>query len=166
MCREGFDAGLNSFVQYYGSRDADASLLMLATVGFLPATDPRIRGTVDFIQRQLMDNGLLQRYPSSRGVDGMPPGEGCFLPCTFWLVNNLALLGRLREARELWERLLDLRNDVGLLPEEYDPTARRFLGNFPQAFTHVSLLNAASYLAPDRSLQSVRLAGPSPVLRT
>ena len=166
VCREGFDAGLNSFVQYYGSHDADASLLMLATVGFLPAADPRIRGTVEFIQRQLMDNGLLQRYPSSGGVDGMPPGEGCFLPCTFWLVNNLALLGRLREARELWERLLDLRNDVGLLPEEYDPTARRFLGNFPQAFTHVSLLSAAACLAPDGSLQSARLAGSSPVLGT
>lgn len=165
VCREGFNAELNSFVQYYGSRDADASLLTLATAGFLPATDPRICGTVEFVQSELMDNGLLRRYQSGGGVDGMPPGEGCFLPCTFWLVNNLALMGRVREAREIWERLLDLRNDVGLLPEEYDPSARRFLGNFPQAFTHVSLLNAASYLtSPEGSLLATRFAGAS--LRT
>jgi GH15 family glucan-1,4-alpha-glucosidase len=138
----GFDAGLNSFVQYYGSKDPDASLLMLPLVGFLPPTDPRMVGTVDCIQRELTHHGLIHRYPTREEVDGLPQGEGVFLLCTFWLVDNLSLQGRRQEARELLEHLMDLRNDVGLLPEQYDPVERRFLGNFPQAFSHVGLINS------------------------
>ena len=146
VCREGFDPQLNSFVQYYGSKDPDASLLMLPLVGFLPAGDPRIRGTVEFIERELLHNGFVARYPTHPGVDGLPPGEGAFLICTFWLADNLALQGRAAEAREIFERLLALRNDVGLLSEEYDPQAQRLAGNFPQAFSHVGLINTANNL--------------------
>jgi GH15 family glucan-1,4-alpha-glucosidase len=146
VCREGFDPQLNAFVQYYGSKDPDASLLQLALVGFLPASDPRIRGTVDFIQQRLMRDGFVARYPTSTGVDGLPPGEGAFLICTFWLADNLVLQGHMAEARQIFERLLDLRNDVGLLSEEYDPQARRLVGNFPQAFSHVGLINTATNL--------------------
>ena len=121
---------------------------MIPLVGFLPAEDPRIVSTVLAIQRELMYHGLVLRYPTENGVDGLPPGEGAFLPCTFWLADNLALAGRHQEARDLFERLLDLRNDVGLLSEEYDPVARRQLGNFPQAFSHVSLVNTAHNLMP------------------
>jgi GH15 family glucan-1,4-alpha-glucosidase len=147
VCREGFDPALNSFVQYYGSKEPDASLLMLPLVGFLPATDPRTRGTVDYIQRRLQRNGFVDRYAPAPHVDGLPAGEGSFLLCTFWLADNLALQGRYDEARELFERLLGLRNDVGLLSEQYDPEARRMLGNFPQAFSHVGLINTARNLA-------------------
>ena len=147
VCREGFDPALNSFVQYYGSPEPDASLLMLPVVGFLPATDPRMRGTVDYIQRRLMRNGFVDRYVPDPQVDGLPPGEGSFLLCTFWLADNLALQGRGGEARDLFERLLSLRNDVGLLSEQYDPGAHRMLGNFPQAFSHVGLINTARNLA-------------------
>ncbi len=147
VCRYGFDPELNSFVQYYGSKDPDASLLMLPLVGFLPATDPRIVGTVEYIQRRLMRDGFVDRYPTHSDVDGLPPGEGAFLICTFWLADNLAIQGRTSEARELFERLLDLCNDVGLLSEEYDPEARRLLGNFPQAFSHVGLINTATNLS-------------------
>jgi GH15 family glucan-1,4-alpha-glucosidase len=146
VCRKGFDAGVNSFVQYYGSTEPDASLLMLPLVGFLPATDPRMRGTVDWIQRRLGRDGLIDRYDTTPGVDGLPPGEGVFLLCTFWLADNFVLQGRYDEARALFERLLDLRNDVGLLSEQYDPDARRFVGNFPQAFSHVGLINTARNL--------------------
>jgi GH15 family glucan-1,4-alpha-glucosidase len=146
VCREGFDPALNSFVQYYGSKEPDASLLMLPQVGFLPATDPRMRGTVDYIQRRLVRNGFVDRYVPVPHVDGLPSGEGSFLLCTFWLVDNLALQGRDGEARELFERLLGLRNDVGLLSEQYDPEARRLVGNFPQAFSHVGLINTARNL--------------------
>jgi GH15 family glucan-1,4-alpha-glucosidase len=146
VCREGFDPALNSFVQYYGSTEPDASLLMLPLVGFLPATDPRMRGTVDYIQRRLQRNGFVDRYAPAPHVDGLPAGEGSFLLCTFWLADNLALQGRYGEARELFERLLGLRNDVGLLSEQYDPEARRMLGNFPQAFSHVGLINTARNL--------------------
>lgn len=151
--QEGFHTERNSFVQYYGSSDPDASLLMLPTVGFLPATDPRIRGTVAYIERVLLRDGLVLRYLPKSHVDGLPPGEGVFLPCTFWLANNLALQGRLTEARDMLEHLLDLRNDVGLLPEEYDPVQKRFLGNFPQAFSHVGLINTVHYLVagPDHA---------------
>lgn len=148
VCEHGFNAERDAFVQYYGSNALDASLLMMAQVGFLPAKDPRIVSTVRAIERELIHNGLVLRYPTETGVDGLPPGEGAFLPCTFWLADNLSMLGRDREARELFERLLDLRNDVGLLSEEYDPVARRQLGNFPQAFTHVSLVNTAHNLMP------------------
>jgi GH15 family glucan-1,4-alpha-glucosidase len=146
VCREGFDPHLNAFVQYYGSKDPDASLLMLPLVGFLPATDPRVLGTVELIQRELMRDGFVERYPSTPSVDGLPPGEGAFLICTFWLADNLALQGRHAEARALFERLLALRNDVGLLSEEYDPQSRRLLGNFPQAFSHLGLINTATNL--------------------
>jgi GH15 family glucan-1,4-alpha-glucosidase len=148
VCEHGFNAERNAFVQYYGSKSLDASLLMIPLVGFLPAKDPRVVSTVLAIQRELTYHGLVLRYPTETGVDGLPPGEGAFLPCTFWLADNLALAGRHQEARDLFKRLLDLRNDVGLLSEEYDPVARRQLGNFPQAFSHVSLVNTAHNLMP------------------
>jgi GH15 family glucan-1,4-alpha-glucosidase len=149
VCEHGFDPERNAFVQYYGGDQLDASLLMLPLVGFLPASDPRMRGTVEAIQRELTVDGLVLRYhpDDSAGVDGLPPGEGAFLACSFWLADNLALLGRHDEATKQFERLLELRNDVGLLAEEYDPKARRQLGNFPQAFSHVPLVNTASHLS-------------------
>jgi GH15 family glucan-1,4-alpha-glucosidase len=147
VCREGFNTGVNAFVQYYGSREPDASLLMLPLVGFLPATDPRMVGTVDYIQRLLVRDGLVDRYITQPEVDGLPEGEGAFLLCTFWLADNLSLQGRHAEARETFERLLKLRNDVGLLSEQYDPERKRMVGNFPQAFSHVGLINTARNLA-------------------
>jgi GH15 family glucan-1,4-alpha-glucosidase len=146
ICEKGFDAKLGSFVQYYGSKDLDASLLMAPLVGFLPAADPRIRGTVEAIEKHLMRDGFVQRYPTTSGTDGLPPGEGAFLACTFWLADNLYLLDRREDAQRIYERLLSLRNDVGLLSEEYDPEAKRLVGNFPQAFSHVGLVNAALHL--------------------
>lgn len=143
VCREGFDNELNSFVQSYGSKEVDASLLMLPLVGFLPASDPRMLGTVRAIETQLMSDGLVARYRTLPEVDGLPPGEGSFLLCTFWLVDNYALQGKWREARQVFERLLDLCNDVGLLAEQYDTSSRRLLGNFPQAFSHIGLINSA-----------------------
>jgi GH15 family glucan-1,4-alpha-glucosidase len=148
VCERGFDVERNAFVQYYGSKSLDASLLMIPLVGFLPAKDPRVVSTVAAIERELIYKGLVLRYPTETGVDGLPPGEGAFMPCTFWLADNYALAGRTQEARDLFLRLLDLRNDVGLLSEEYDPALRRQLGNFPQAFTHVSLVNTAHNLMP------------------
>jgi GH15 family glucan-1,4-alpha-glucosidase len=142
----GFDAELGSFTQSYDSRELDASLLWMPLVGFLPATDARMRGTVAAIERELMEDGFVRRYRSHREADGLPPGEGVFLPCSFWLVENYALQGRRDEAHALFERLCALANDVGLLSEEYDPTARRLVGNFPQAFSHVALINAARCL--------------------
>jgi GH15 family glucan-1,4-alpha-glucosidase len=150
VCEHGFDPGLGAFVQYYGSKLLDASLLMMPLVGFLPADDPRVLGTVSAIQKHLMSDGLVARYHTVPDVDGLPPGEGAFLPCTFWLADNLALQGRVDEAREIFERLLSLQNDVGLLSEEYDPVSRRMLGNFPQAFTHVGLINTAWNLDRDQ----------------
>ena len=143
VCRHGFNAEKASFVQYYGGTALDASLLLLPVVGFLPADDPRIKGTVAAIQRDLVVNGLVQRYHTHEGVDGLPAGEGVFLACSFWLVDNLILQGRDTEARAQFERLLALCNDVGLLAEEYDPVERRQLGNFPQAFSHLALINTA-----------------------
>jgi GH15 family glucan-1,4-alpha-glucosidase len=143
VCREGFDADLGSFTQVYGSPDLDGSLLMIPLVGFLPATDARVLGTIDAVQRELTRDGLVERYSSEATVDGLPAGEGTFLACSFWLCECLALADRDDEARELFERLLDLRNDVGLLAEEYDPVAGRQLGNFPQAFSHLALIDAA-----------------------
>ena len=148
VCRNAFSIDLNAFVQYYGANTLDASVLMMPLVGFLPAHDPRIVGTVEAVQRDLMDEGLVRRYSTDNpGVDGLPPGEGAFLPCTFWLADNLAMMGRYDEARAIFERLLGLCNDVGLLSEEYDPRAKRQLGNFPQAFTHVFLINTAHNLS-------------------
>jgi GH15 family glucan-1,4-alpha-glucosidase len=149
VCREGYDSGRDSFVQFYGADHLDASLLQIPLVGFLPADDPRVKGTVAAVQRELVVDGLVHRYPpeGSQSVDGLPPGEGTFLACTFWLADNLALMGRREEALAIYERLLTLRNDVGLLAEEYDPASRRQLGNFPQAFSHVALVNTANYLS-------------------
>jgi GH15 family glucan-1,4-alpha-glucosidase len=146
VCRRGFNPALKSFVQYYGSTDLDASLLMLPLVGFLPAADPRVRGTVEAIERHLVTDGFVARYAGNSHVDGLPAGEEAFLLCTFWLADNLALLNRHADARRLFERLLTIRNDVGLLSEQYDPTARRLMGNFPQAFSHVALVNTAHNL--------------------
>ncbi|MGH7843756.1 MAG: glycoside hydrolase family 15 protein [Candidatus Binatia bacterium] len=147
VCRRGFDRDRNTFVQYYEGKELDASLLMMPLVGFLPPGDPRVRGTVEAIERELMNDGFVNRYPTKERVDGLPPGEGAFLACTFWLADNYALLGRQEDARAIFERLLDLRNDVGLLAEEYDPANRRLLGNFPQAFSHISLVNTACNLS-------------------
>jgi GH15 family glucan-1,4-alpha-glucosidase len=147
VCREGFDAELGTFTQFYGSSELDASLLMIALVGFLPPTDPRVAGTVAAIERELLHDGLVRRYSTTTDVDGLPVGEAAFLVCTLWLADNLALLGRRRDARGLFERVLDLRNDVGLLSEEYDAVARRLVGNFPQALSHVGLVNTAHNLA-------------------
>jgi len=143
VCREGYNPEVGAFVQAYGSKSLDASLLMIPLVGFLPATDPRMRGTVEAIERHLTVDGFVLRYRTETTLDGLPPGEGAFLACSFWLADNLALLGRVEEARRLFERLLALRNDVGLLAEEYDPRAKRFTGNFPQAFSHIGLVYTA-----------------------
>jgi GH15 family glucan-1,4-alpha-glucosidase len=148
VCREGFDAGLGSFVQSYGAKELDASLLMIPLVGFLPADDPRVRGTVEAIERHLMRDGFVDRYTAEPSVDGLPAGEGAFLACTFWLADCQHLLGRHADARRTFERLLALRNDVGLLAEEYDPQAGRQVGNFPQAFSHIGLVNTAMNLSP------------------
>src|SRR5205823_4055424 len=121
VCRQGFDATKGSFVQSYGSTLLDASLLLIPLVGFLPPDDPRVRGTVEAIERDLVDDGFVARYSTASSVDGLPPGEGVFLACTFWLADNLYLMGRQDDARRIFERLLTLRNDVGLLAEEYDP---------------------------------------------
>jgi GH15 family glucan-1,4-alpha-glucosidase len=143
VCRRGFDPDLGSFVQAYGSKSLDASLLLLPLVGFLPPTDPRIVGTVKAIEQRLVFDGFVMRYDTGEVVDGLPPGEGAFLACSFWLADNYVLQGRVDEARELFERLLSFRNDVGLLAEEYDPRLSRQVGNFPQAFSHVALVNTA-----------------------
>lgn len=147
ICRRGFKENLGTFVQHYDSDEVDASLLMLPLVGFLPPDDPRIRGTIAAIERDLLRGGFVQRYPTHPEVDGLPPGEGAFLVCTFWLVDNLMLQGRHDEARSMFERLLGLRNDVGLLSEEYDIVSHRLVGNFPQAFSHIGLINTARNLS-------------------
>jgi GH15 family glucan-1,4-alpha-glucosidase len=147
ICAKGFNKKLNSFTQSYGSKTLDASCLRLALVGFLPPDDPRIIGTVDAIQKHLMKDGLVQRYNTARSSDGLKGGEGAFLACSFWLVICLWIIGRKDEARGMFHRLLELRNDVGLLSEEYDPKAKRMLGNFPQALSHLSLVHAAFTLS-------------------
>jgi GH15 family glucan-1,4-alpha-glucosidase len=144
----GFDEKLGSFVQSYGSKELDASLLLIPLVGFLPASDKRVRGTIDAIEKNLVVDGLVLRYRTKESVDGLPPGEGVFLPCSFWLVDCLELLGRSEDAAMLFDRLVSLANDVGLLAEEYDPKAERMLGNFPQAFTHLALVNSAFNVIP------------------
>ena len=149
VCRQGYDASQGSFVQSFGRPELDASLLMVPLVGFLPATDERVTGTVAAIQRRLCPDGFVLRYAgnSNGEIDGLPGGEGAFLPCTFWLADNLVLQGRRAEGQALFDRLAGLANDVGLLSEEYDPVGRRLVGNFPQAFTHVALVNTAHNLA-------------------
>ncbi len=146
VCRSGFNQEMASFVQFFGSKELDASLLMLPMVGFLPPEDPRIRGTVAAIEKHLMVDGFVARYNAASAVDGLGGGEGVFLACSFWLADNYVLQNRYDEARDLFTRLLALRNDVGLLSEEYDPRARRQLGNFPQALSHLSLVNTAHNL--------------------
>ena len=143
VCRNGFDAELNSFVQSYGAKQVDASLLLLPLVGFLPADDPRITGTVAAIERFLLRDCFVSRYNTESAVNGLPGNEGAFLACSFWLADNYILQRRYADARRMFERLLDLRNDVGLLAEEYDPRARR---QVPQAFSHVALINTAHNL--------------------
>lgn len=144
VCEKGYDAARNTFTQYYGSTQLDAALLLIPQVGFLPASDPRVVGTVDAVQRELMRDGFVMRYiPDENAADGLPPREGAFLACSFWLVIDLAMLGRLEEARKLFDRLLAFRNDLGLYSEEYHPAHRRLIGNFPQAFTHLALIASA-----------------------
>jgi GH15 family glucan-1,4-alpha-glucosidase len=147
ICEKGFNKRLNSFTQSYGSKALDASCLRLALVGFLPPDDPRIVGTVEAIQKHLMKDGLVQRYDPAKSADGLKGSEGAFLACSFWLVVCLWLIGRKDEAAEMFDRLLALRNDVGLLSEEYDPSAKRMLGNFPQALSHIALVHAAFTLS-------------------
>ena len=164
VCERGFDQELNSFTQSYGSKRLDASLLVIPLVGFLPADDGRVLGTVAAIERELYRDGFVYRYAGDDDqdrVDGLPAGEGAFLPCTFWLVDNFALQGRLDEAEELFERLLSLQNDLGLFAEEWDPETRRQLGNFPQAFTHVALVNSAFNLDRQHHATPEQRAGPS-----
>ena len=151
-----YDPERNTFVQYYGARDLDASLLLIPQLGFLPADDPRVRGTIAAIERELVQDGFVCRYPSRPGADGLPPGEGVFLACSFWLANSLALIGRRDEAIALFERLLALRNDLGLLSEEYDPVAKRLLGNFPQAFSHTAIINTAAHLGEVENASAAR----------
>ena len=147
VCRNAFNPRVNAFVQAYGSDLADASVLLMPLVGFLPASDPRIRGTVACVEKHLLVDGFVLRYDSEATDDGLPPGEGAFLACSFWLADNYVLLGRRDDAMRLFERLLSLRNDVGLLAEGYDPRNKCLVGNFPQAFSHIALLSTAFNLA-------------------
>jgi GH15 family glucan-1,4-alpha-glucosidase len=163
ICERGFDTGLNSFVQAYGSRCLDASLLLMPLVGFLPASDPRIRGTLQAIEaRLLVDGDFVLRYETVNPADGLPPGEGAFLACSFWLVDNYVLQGRYDEARNLFDRLLARCNDVGLLAEQLDPSTGRMLGNFPQAYSHVGLINSALNLSRQTGPAEERAEAPEP----
>ena len=161
VCAKGFDAARNTFVQRYGGEDLDASLLLIPQVGFLSADDPRVRGTVEAIERELMVDGLVLRYRTHEDVDGLPAGEGYFLPCSFWLADALLLIGRRVDAQNLFERLLELRNDVGMLSEEYDLRNRRALGNTPQAMTHMALVNTARNLSHAEG-PAMHRASPTP----
>jgi GH15 family glucan-1,4-alpha-glucosidase len=146
VCRNGFDAGQNSFVQYYGGKTLDASLLLLSQLGFLPPDDPRVRGTIAAIEQKLRQGPLVKRYSTEGTDDGVGGREGAFLACSFWLADAYVLAGRHADAKALYDELLGLRNDLGLLSEEYDPVSRRLLGNFPQAFSHIGLINTAHNL--------------------
>ncbi|MBO0748798.1 MAG: glycoside hydrolase family 15 protein, partial [Acidimicrobiaceae bacterium] len=157
VCEKAWDDRQKAFTQYYGSKDLDASVLMMPLVGFLPANDPRVVSTVEAIQRDLMVDGFVLRYQNRSGVDGLPGTEGAFLPCTFWLADCLAMMGRVEEAQEIFTRLAGLANDVGLFSEEYDPKRQRQVGNYPQAFTHVGLVNTA------RNLATAAAGGVAPV---
>jgi GH15 family glucan-1,4-alpha-glucosidase len=163
VCAKGFDAKRDCFVQSYESSHLDASVLLMAQVGFLPPDDPRVRGTIAAIERELIVDGLVLRYSTETGIDALPAGEGAFLPCSFWLADCYALTGRRRESEALFERLLGLRNDVGLLAEEYDPRGGRMLGNFPQAMTHMALVNTARLLSmPEAEAKSAARQGERP----
>jgi GH15 family glucan-1,4-alpha-glucosidase len=146
VCARGYDAASNSFVQYYGADAVDAALLWMPLIGFLPVSDPRVLGTIARIEKELISGGVVYRYRNEEGVDGLKGGEGAFLACSFWLSNVYVAMGRLRKAKALFKRLLALGNDLGLFAEEYDPVARRQLGNFPQAFSHIGLINSAHAL--------------------
>lgn len=143
VCRKGYNSKIGSFVQFYGSNEVDASLLMIAKTGFLPASDARVKGTVRAIERRLMWNGLVLRYRTERTNDGLPAGEGVFLACSFWLADNYLLMRRRAKAKRLFAKLVRIQNDLGLMSEEYDPSAKMMLGNFPQAFSHIALINTA-----------------------
>jgi GH15 family glucan-1,4-alpha-glucosidase len=143
VCTRGYDKKLGTFVQAYGSDQLDASLLLLPCVGFLPVTDPRIADTITAIERHLLRDGLVMRYSTDQVEDALPPGEGVFLACSFWLVDVYTLQERVDEAENLFRRLIGLRNEVGLMSEEYDTDSKRLIGNFPQAFSHVALVNSA-----------------------
>jgi GH15 family glucan-1,4-alpha-glucosidase len=147
ILEKGFNKSLNAFVQVYGGDELDASLLLIPRTGFLSAHDPRMLGTVAAIEQGLVEDGLVLRYDTRRSTDGLPPGEGVFLACSFWLADNYALQGRAEEAEALFNRLLAISNDVGLLAEEYAPSLKRQLGNFPQAFSHVAVVNTAYAIA-------------------
>lgn len=168
VCSRGFDSELGSFVRSYGSKSLDASLLLLPTVGFLPPSDPRVRGTVDAIERKLLVDGLVRRYDTTEAKDGLPSDEGVFLACSFWLVDAYVLLGRKDDAHRLFERLLTICNDVGLLSEEYDPKTGHLLGNFPQALSHIALVNSAFNLneaaQPAKQRSESRHATNSPMM--
>jgi GH15 family glucan-1,4-alpha-glucosidase len=154
VCREGYDPERNTFTQYYGSKELDAAVLLIPTVGFLPGDDPRVVGTIDAIQREITHDGLARRYSTEESDDGLPGTEGVFLPCSFFLADALALAGREVDARALFERLLSLRNDLGLISEEYDTFAKRQVGNYPQAFTHLQLIKTASILGRQPALET------------
>ena len=163
VCEDGFDAKENTFVQSYDSTHLDASLLLIPQVGFLPPDDSRVVGTIAAIERRLVVDGLVLRYSTSTGVDALPPGEGTFLPCSFWLADSYLLTGRRQESEALFERLLSLSNDVGLFAEEYDARAKRMLGNFPQALTHMALVNTARLLSmPDHEVRGASAMGERP----
>jgi GH15 family glucan-1,4-alpha-glucosidase len=163
VCESGFDAQRNTFVQAYGSPHLDASLLLIPQVGFLPPEDPRVRGTAEAIERELLVDGLVLRYSTATDVDALPEGEGAFLPCSFWLADSLVLIGRRAEGEALFERLLTLCNDVGLLSEEYNVQERHMLGNFPQALTHMALINTAHLLSiPAEQIKRTSKKGERP----
>ena len=169
VCERAYDETRGSFVQSYGSPHLDASLLLIPQVGFLPPDDPRVLATIDAIERELLVDGLVRRYSTETQIDALPKGEGTFLPCSFWLASCLALTGRRTESKALFERLLDLRNDLGLLAEEYDPRRKRQLGNFPQALTHMALINTAYLLSiPQERAKRASREGerPAAVART
>jgi GH15 family glucan-1,4-alpha-glucosidase len=156
VCAHGYHQKRGAFVQSFDRAELDASLLMIPLVGFLPADDPRVVSTISAIERDLVKEGFVMRYDTGSEIDGLPQGEGAFLPCSFWLADCLNIIGRRDEARELFSRLLSLRNDLGLLSEEYDPRSRRLVGNFPQAFSHVALINTASNLGKSHGPASER----------
>jgi GH15 family glucan-1,4-alpha-glucosidase len=156
VCQRGFHPGVKAFTQYYGGETLDASVLLIPHTGFLPPDDPRVRSTVEAIERTLVRDGFVLRYATEHQVDGLPGSEGAFLACSFWLADNYALAGRTAEAEELFERLLSLRNPLGLLAEEYDPSRRRQIGNFPQAFSHLALITSAHLLSTPASADRTR----------
>jgi GH15 family glucan-1,4-alpha-glucosidase len=166
VCHRGFNRKVGAFVRSYGSQELDASILLLPLVGFLPVSDPRMRSTVEAIERSLLRDGLVRRYEPSAKNDGFREGEGAFLACSFWLADNYVLLDRCDDARRLFERLLALRNDVGLLSEEYDPTASRLVGNFPQSFSHIALINTAHNLVRESGPAKQRASPLRRALRT